>query len=97
MCFQEEGSPMEFPWGFNETTIRETSRVATTYARGFLLPMDQGLLRTKIPLLRYRCIALLVDIYIYRDPLQFRGAERPLKRGSARFYIAPPSKDIGLQ
>lgn len=85
---------MEFPWGFNETTIRETSRVATTYARGFLLPMDQGLLRTKIPLLRYRCIALLVDIYIYmyRDPLQFRGRNDPLSGDPLGFISHPRAR-----
>lgn len=93
MCFQEEGSPMEFPWGFNETTIRETSRVATTYARGFLLPMDQGLLRTKIPLLRYRCIALLVDIYIYIGiRCSFGGRNDPLSGDPLGFISHPRAR-----
>lgn len=40
-------------------------------------------------------IYMCVYVYIYRDPLQFWGGRNdPL---SARFYIAPPSKDIGLQ
>lgn len=60
---------MELPWGFNETTIREMSRVAldTTYAPDG--PGVRCLLRTKIPLLRYRligpCIYICVYTYIY--------------------------------
>ena len=69
---------MEFPWGFNETTIREMSRVAldTTYAPDG--PGVRCLLRTKIPLLRYRLIGPC--IYISGSVAVLGGAERSLKR-----------------
>lgn len=77
---------MEFPWGFNETTIREMSRVAldTTYAPDG--PGVRCLLRTKIPLLRYRligpciCIYMCIRIYISGSVAVLGGAERSLKR-----------------
>lgn len=47
MCFQEEASPMEFPQGFNETTIREMSRVALHIRARFPAPDGPGVGRNQ--------------------------------------------------